>query len=596
MIPERLLKWTILIAIGIGLQAHSVDAQVRISNIDELQVLKQTPLETLYVHPSATLLFPGEYLYYSLYCINTQTYKLSNISEIAYVQILNEANEILISQKVFLRSGRGQGDIFLGTNLPSGNYKLVAFTHWMKNAGARQFFMQNISFINPYTSKQGGILSTADSVRADSIARIKSGQPLVSDSGSSDLAIMLEKSEYSTEEEVVVSIRNFKGKLGHGSYSLLIRKQDELPHPAPIRTTRFAESYPSLKKEIPQSVNSIVSIPEQRGELISGRVLNKTGEPQAGLGLAISLPGKDFQIKTAQTDSEGKFYTYLIKPFNGNQIIVDVLNPVTDDYRIELDKPSQWDPDLDNFFQLQIGPQMAERIRKRSVHNQIENSYFELKPDSILMPPPVDPFDGEQPETYDLDDYTRFSSLRETLIEIIAHVDLKRTESGDTSFWVQPPQEYGNQQVPTDPPLVTLDGVLIQDLPSLLNFDARQLKYVRVLRDPYVMGSSKFQGMVALETISGDFAANYNPKAGGAFAYDPPRPFKNYFRHAYAKLPGHIPDYRTVLLWVPKLEISQPEQSFTFKTSGVPGTYEIRLEGFTAFGKPISLMHRVVVK
>ncbi|WP_445382061.1 hypothetical protein [Robiginitalea sp. IMCC43444] len=596
MIPERLFRWILIIAIGIWLQAHSLGAQVRISNINELQVLKETALETLYVHPSATLLFPGEYLYYSLYCINTQTYKLSNISEIAYVQILNEANEILISQKVLLRSGRGQGDIFLGTNLPSGNYKLVAFTHWMKNAGHRQFFKQDISFINPYTSKQGGILSTADSVRADSIANVKSGQTAVAVSGSSDLAILLEKSEYNIDEEVVVSIRNFKGKLGYGSYSLLIRKQDELPHPASIRTTRFTESYPSLQKQIPQSVNSVVSIPEQRGELISGRVLNKTGMPQAGLGLAISLPGRDFQIKTVQTDREGKFYTYLTKPFNGDRIIVEVLNPETENFRIEMDKPSQWEPDLDNFFQLQIGPQMAESIRKRSVHNQIENSYFELKPDSILMPPPVDPFDGELPETYDLDDYTRFASLRETLIEIIAHVDLKRTESGQTSFWVQPPQEFGNQQVPTDPPLVTLDGVMVQDLPSLLNFDARQLKYVRVLRDPYVMGSSKFQGMVALETISGDFAANYNPRAGGAFAYHPPKPSKNYFRHAYAKLPRHIPDYRTLLLWLPKLEISQPEQSFTFKTSRVPGTYEIRLEGFTTFGKPISLMHRIVVK
>jgi hypothetical protein len=596
MITERLLKWTLIITIGIWLQAYSVRAQVRISNIEELRVLEQTPLETLYVHPSATLLFPGEYLYYSIYCINTQTYKLSNISEIAYIQILNEANDILINQKVFLRSGRGQGDIFLGTNLPSGNYKLVAFTHWMKNAGPLQYYIQDISFVNPYISKQGIISSTDDIVRKDSIASVKSGPKPVSDSGGSDLAILLEKSEYSVEEEVELSIRNFKGKLGHGSYSLSIRKQDELPHPAPIRTTHFAEAYPSLKKKIPQSVNSIVSIPEQRGELISGRVLNKTGLPQAGLSIAISLPGRDFQIKTAQTDREGKFYTYISKPFNGDQIIVEVLSPETEDFRIELDKPTQWEPDLGNFFQLQIGPQMAESIRKRSVHNQIENSYFELKPDSILIPPAVDPFDGEQPETYDLDDYTRFASFRETLIEIIAHVDLKRTESGETTFWVQPPQEYGNQQVPTDPPLVTLDGVLIQDLPSLLKFDARQLKYVHVLRDPYVMGSSKFQGMVALETINGDFAANYNPKAGGVFAYDPPRPFKNYFRHTYAKLPGHIPDYRTVLLWLPRLEVNQPEQSFTFKTSSVPGTYEIRLEGFTTFGKPISLIQSVVVK
>ena len=39
-----------------------------------LQALRATPMEAVYLHLSNTTLFPGEYLYYSLYCINTRTW------------------------------------------------------------------------------------------------------------------------------------------------------------------------------------------------------------------------------------------------------------------------------------------------------------------------------------------------------------------------------------------------------------------------------------------------------------------------------------------------------------------------------------------
>ena len=135
------------------------DPQVRISSEAELEILQETPMEAIYMHTSGNLFMPGEYLYYSMYCINTQTYRLSELSEVAYVQLISEDNVVAFTQKIDLVGGRGQGDYFFPTDLPSGNYKLVAYTHWMKNAGVSQFFMADITFVNPYRSDQNVFLN-----------------------------------------------------------------------------------------------------------------------------------------------------------------------------------------------------------------------------------------------------------------------------------------------------------------------------------------------------------------------------------------------------------------------------------------------------
>lgn len=51
----------------------------------------------------------------------------------------------------------------------------------------------------------------------------------------------------------------------------------------------------------------------------------------------------------------------------------------------------------------------------------------------------------------------------------------------------------------------------------------------------------------------------------------------------------HIPDCRYQLLWEPNIRLREPVRYFDFYTSQVPGRYEVVLEGFTSYGKPISL-------
>ena len=562
-------------------------AQVRISSEEELELLREIPMEYVYIHTPGTLYMPGEYLYYSLYCINTQNYRLSELSEVAYLQLIGEDNTVVFSQKIDLEKGRGQGDYFFPTDLPSGNYKLVAFTHWMKNAGLAQFFSADVTFLNPYRSDQSVFLNPENN-RAECTNSKDSG---FEDGGqntpSRDLGLQLEKTVYKTGEMIRLQLKNFRGSRGYGNYSLSVRKADDLQALTPVRSTEFAAYSLEFLKRIPQRVNDILAIPEQRGELISGRVTTSEGTALEDRWIAISLPGPDFQVKKVRTDEEGKFYTYLTRPYRDRMGMAVLVSPGMENVDFEWYTPYDFEGTIPCFYNFQLKPDQAGVIRQRSIHNQIENSYFEVKPDTLQEVVPVDPFEGEIPEVYQLDDYTRFTTLEETLVEFIEYVWVKRGEDGEASFWVREPMTPWGPDYTTDPPLVVVDGILVPNHNSLLGYDARKIKTIKVLRDKYQLGGANYQGMVVIETIDATFLENWDTPLGTRFSFLPPSPEKNYFRQMEGS--ENIPDFRYQLLWEPEISIQGEGKSYSFYTSQVPGQYEIRLEGYTTYGKPISL-------
>lgn len=566
-------------------------AQLVISSKTEEQTLKATPLETIYVNTNRNNFFPGEYLYFSLFCINMQTYKLSDISKVAYVKLIAENGEEISTQKIRLNSGLGQGDIFFETSIPSGAYKLLAFTHWMKNAPPSQIFSTDIVIINPYKNNQEALInSSRDSLYQD----FEKVSP--SYTNSSVLNVKLNKPSYRSRQPVELEIIIDQKVFGHGNYSLSVTHIDELPSPNFTSAENFVKVYPDLLRQIPQSVGDTISFPEQRGELISGRITNSiTKLPIPKTRVAVSLPGEYFQLKAATTYPDGKFFAYSNAPYNGETAVIEIVEPDSSNYHIDNYDPSSYSLKPSDFFQFEIDSTMRAAIRNRSIYNQIENSYYEVKPDTVLQwqgidPYNIDPFYGEPPTVYDLDEYTRFNTLQETLVELIEHVWVRKLDSGDYTFWVRTPlDDVRKGEFTTDPPLVTIDGILIPNHNDLLAFNSRRLKFIKVLRHPLVLDNKNYQGMVALETIDGNYIDEWSSAAGKKISYRPPTMEKQYFSQG-SSLDKHIPDYRYQLHWLPHFRLKTAEKKVVFYTSDVKGKYRIRLEGFTDYGKPVSII------
>ena len=544
------------------MQFGGIRAQYVIEDSVELETLKKLPLEKIYLHSNSSLFFPGEYLYYSMNCINAMTNRLSTISRVGYVELIDKNHKSLFKQKVLLAGGKGQGDFFIPVTFPSGNYKLIAYTHWMRNAGVSQFYQDDIVIINPYQIDQENLLNKKEeTINLDAVQEDTSEFQL------SDKSIELQTSKtiFGKRDRVSLIPRNYKGSLGYGNYSISVRLKNDLGVKPAMSASYFGDKYLTSTKILPKNINDSIYLPEQRGELFYGRVLEKEDIPVVNETVIISIPGNDFQLKSAITDKSGSFYTYVNKPYSASTIIAQTIEKDAKKMVLLIDKPELEFETLE-FSDFIINSKMEKAIVERSVYNQVENA--------------MDPFDGGSPEIINLDEFTRFPTIRETLVELVPNVWVKKLDNDSYTFWVREKLEKYEIEFESDPPLVLIDGVFVQDHTAILNFNARLVDRISILRDPLVLGDNN----MAINDL------------------EKPTSLKNYFNQSYAtenmEKFKNIPDFRSQLYWNANITINQNsnEKNYEFYTSDIAGEYEIVLEGFTTYGKPITVKKMITIE
>ena len=579
-------------------QFGGIYAQYVIEDSAELETLKKLPLEKIYLHSNTSLFFPGEYLYYSMNCINTMTNRLSTISRVGYVELIDENHRSLFKQKVLLVGGKGQGDFFIPVTFPSGNYKLIAYTHWMRNVGLSQFYQDDIVIINPYQIDQENLRNKKEETINLDVVQVNNTEFQLEDKS---IQLQTEKNVFGKREKVSLVPRNYKGPLGHGNYSISVRLKNNLDVKPAMNATFFGDKYLNSTKILPKNINDSIYLPEQRGELFYGRVLDKEDNPVVNETVIISIPGEDFQLKSAITDKSGSFYTYVNKPYTAATIIAQAIDKDANNMVSLIDKPEMEFETL-QFNDFTLNSKMEKAILERSVYNQVENGFYSAKPDSILTNATIDPFDGGSPEIIKLDEFTRFPTIRETLVELVPNVWVKRLDNGNYTFWVREKLEKYEIEFESDPPLVLVDGVFVPEHTSILDFNARLVDRISILRDPLVLGDKKYLGMVVIETIEGDYLNRIVDHNMAINDLEMPTSLKNYFNQSYAAENvdkfKNIPDFRSQLYWNPTILIDQNsnEKNYEFYTSDISGEYEIVLEGFTTYGKPITVKKTITIE
>ncbi|MGI0107606.1 hypothetical protein [Salinimicrobium sp. WS361] len=548
-------------------------------------LLQKVPQEKIFVHYNSPLLFPGEYLYYKLYNLETETGNLSHVSKVAYVELIGEDGNTIFKHKLLLKNGQAQGDFFIPTTVPSGNYKLLSYSNWMRNHNA--YFAGDVAIINPYRGDSSAILSNSEG-DAD-ISQSPAPQKTSVASNNSPVKITLKNDIFERREKVAF---NLEGQ--SGNYSLSVRQKDTIPVPNTFTSEGF-----ELSSSGTEHNRDSVFLPEARGNLISGRIVAKTPEAARNLSgkkLAFSLPGEDYMLKIATTNKQGKFYLNLDEAYDTPEALMQILGDETENYEIKLDPlPQISNPDL-KFADFKITPAMKDYILDRSVQVQIENAYYSVKPDTLKVITEKEPFYTQEPTVYNLDDYTRFPTIKETMVEIVMFAHLARSKDG-SQFVINQTDGATNFYLPA---LLIVDGAMVQDHDLLINYPAKYVKSIKILRDNFFLGSHIFAGIVDVETIEGNFSETLNQDYIKRVAMKLPEAGKNYFKQSYATSSDNqlsrIPDLRTQLLWVPSVEMDSSEEKMNFFTSDVPGTFEIHLEGFTNTGKPVSVKRTFTVQ
>ncbi|MBC2843733.1 hypothetical protein [Winogradskyella flava] len=549
--------------------------------------LKNIPQESVFVHFNTSLLFVGEQFLYKIYCFNNESETFSNISKIAYIELIAQNESVVFKHKIRLDTGTGDGDFFIPTDLSTGTYKLFAYTQWMRNHGTASFFEADIAIINPYQKVPKDYLEKSMDTLVNKVVTGDIKHPeSTSYNEDSEGLISLDKTELGKRKKLRITIDN--KNINNVNYSLSVRQLNDIVNLEPELSVGFIERLKNSPKYSKNITPNLSFLPELRGELISGTVVNKENDSLvSGKRIALSFPGKNYLFKVSTTDDFGRFYFNLDAPYESS---CSVLQHFSKDWKsdtIYFNKNQVQYEDL-KFRSFKLNPSMKDYIEKRSIENQIENAYISLKLDRESTIKQNIPFYREFKTIYHLDDYTRFNTIEETIIEVVDEMSIKKTPQENRSFYIKPKIEYQYMGFTN---LLFVDGVYVKDQEAFMDYNAKNIKTIRLSRDRYLIGSIPYQGIIAIETIDGDFYENFEADDIEKLDLFAPQDNKIYFKQDYQTDTNNewdrIPDFRRQLLWIPNITLDNA-QVIELYTSDIQGDYQINLEGFSSSGKPIS--------
>jgi hypothetical protein len=117
------------------------------------------PQEKVYLHMDKPYYALGDTIWFKAYVTTGSRHQLSAISGALYVDLINEKDSIVTAFKLPLSAGMSMGNFTLRDELKEGNYKVRAYTQWMRNAGAEYFFDHTFTVVSPF---ENAVIEKAD--------------------------------------------------------------------------------------------------------------------------------------------------------------------------------------------------------------------------------------------------------------------------------------------------------------------------------------------------------------------------------------------------------------------------------------------------
>ncbi|MFZ0281809.1 MAG: MG2 domain-containing protein [Bacteroidales bacterium] len=110
--------------------------------------------EKVYLHVDRSMYTSGEDIWFKAYVIDPSTNKLSLNTNNLHVELIAPESEIVQSRIIRVVKGTGHGDFSLPDSIPSGQYRIRAYTNHMRNYGEEKFFVKEITIVDPNETDQ----------------------------------------------------------------------------------------------------------------------------------------------------------------------------------------------------------------------------------------------------------------------------------------------------------------------------------------------------------------------------------------------------------------------------------------------------------
>jgi hypothetical protein len=315
--------------------------------------------------------------------------------------------------------------------------------------------------------------------------------------------------------------------------------------------------------------------------------------------LYMSIQGKVAEFIYAQRDTAGRFNFLLPVDYKLRNLIIQPEH-ANNNMMLEIEPSFSWvlpsaycfkdtltDHELDLFSALSFNYQ-AEKIYGIISKKEAEINYSaKLQKDRFYGTPEMEIF---------LDDYISLPSMQEVFFELLPGIIIRSRKSGYDMRITNPLTGVFYDE----PPLVMIDGVIINDLAVLVDLNPEMVEKIEVVKTPYVIGDLILHGIVNVITHSGNFSNITMPDYAVILPYrvvDKPFIFTSPDYSEEMNRVSRTPDLRNTLYWNPSVKTDRNGVAeIEFWTSDLPGTYIISIQAISETGENVSAQKSFVVR
>ena len=531
-------------------------------------------VERTYLSTDRDVYVAGETLWYSAFCLDAAKGTLTTVSSVAYVE-LHDAEKMVASGKVALLNGRGAGQLTIPGSLPTGNYRLVVYTSQNK---AEQGYDYNglasktVSVFNVFSGdrvKDGVELVDAEEYER---CRIKS---VIPGPDRASLNVVWRDS--------VLEVTN--NGASRATFSLSVTHDDGF---ASNGNPTIADFTAQARRVGPRSFDNSI-LPDFEGEIIRGHISGFSEEilPKLlGKFAFISTPSTKSDVYSSVIDTDGKVAFFTGNIYGTKEYICEIegIDPSLNCF-IELESPFV-NAKVAAPEKLRMSESLREPLRARSVAMQIERHFTS---DTLLDPLSVRQCGlfGEHEIVYHLDDYTRFTTMEEVLIEFVAEMRARRRSDGSRDIQVRLSEIASNPIFSSGSALMMLDGVPVFDHEKIMQYDPLLVESIDIYPHTHFIGNRIFEGVVNFVTYKRNlpsFRFDANARVIDYQGVCVPMAFTG------ASIPedGSYPDYRQTIYWHPLVEVGAGEnRPVQVRFPQYKGRFTAVAEGMTASGEAV---------
>ncbi len=283
-----------------GLSAFRVDEDPFLALLKKLEEFsKKFPQEKVHVHLDKPYYAIGDDIWFKAYVLDGKMNTPTSISSILYVELVNEKNTVKKQLKLPIQNGICWGDFKLTDSLSEGNYRIRAYTQWMRNESTDFFFDKTIKIGDSWTNKvfthTKNVFSTeGNNEKVNTTLQFSSpkGQPYNNNDVSYEVELsgrIISKGKATTNNngEINIGILNTQPtiyKSGKITATITLANKQKITKTIPLTSTSAAidvQFFPeggSFVNELPNKIGVKAVNANGLGQNITGRVIDEEGQ------------------------------------------------------------------------------------------------------------------------------------------------------------------------------------------------------------------------------------------------------------------------------------------------------------------------------